>query len=262
MILKVTLFAMGAISGFIFAKKMYEKYYADLAQEEINSVKDAYQNRVNTLVPSKEQSENEMPEEEFVFNYEEMKKEMEKKEERINRNFLTRSSLDNNFNEQIKRNYHLVNDKNNELEELEEEENEEEGEFIIDDAGKTEEEMDLTKIDRTLPYIIDDQEFMHEFDHHDKISLYYYREDDVLCDEHEEVINNIEEIIGYDALAALDMQTIVWVRNELLCCDYEIILINKSYAELIHKVEVNNLSPRELYLKRQKKRSEQDDDKE
>jgi len=177
--------------------------------------------------------------------------ETEKKEERSNRNPLTRSSLDINISEQAKKNYHLVGIKNDEPDEEEEEDP------VTDAAGKTEEEMDLTQVDRTSPYIIDDQEFTNEFDHHDKISLYYYREDDVLCDEHEEVINDIEEKVGYDAIAALDMQTTVWVRNEPLCIDYEIISINKSYAELVHRIGVEpNLSPREAYLRKQKKRRE------
>ena len=42
-LLKVAIFAVGAATGFIVAKKVYEKYYADLAQEEIDSVKEAFE---------------------------------------------------------------------------------------------------------------------------------------------------------------------------------------------------------------------------
>lgn len=242
-LLKVAIFAMGAATGFIVAKKVYEKYYADIAQEEIDSVKEAFERQDARLREP--------------YNKENVITDEEEKIERTNRNALTRSSLDGNVNEQAKRNYNLAGVKYEETDVDEEEEEQP----VTDAAGKTEEEMDLTRVDRTQPYIIDDQEFTNEFDHHDKISLYYYKEDDVLCDEHEEVINDIEEKVGYDALAALDMQTTVWVRNEPLCIDYEIISINKSYAELVHGIGVEpNLSPREAYLRKQKKRREQGDE--
>jgi len=249
-LLKVAIFAMGAATGFIVAKKVYEKYYADIAQEEIDSVKEAFE-RQDARLRELYNKENVITDEEYS------EKNEEEKIERTNRNALTRSSLDGNPYEQAKRNYNLAGVKYEETDVDEEEEEQP----VTDAAGKTEEEMDLTQVDRTLPYIIDDQEFTNEFDHHDKISLYYYREDDVLCDEHEEVINDIEETVGYDALALLDMQTTVWVRNEPLCIDYEIISINKSYAELVHGIGLEpNLSPREAYLRKQKKRREQGDE--
>ncbi len=249
-LLKVAIFAVGAATGFIVAKKVYEKYYTDLAQEEIDSVKEAFE-RQDARLREPYNKENGMSDEEYA------EKNEEEKVERTNRNALTRSSLDGNPYEQAKRNYNLAGIKHEETDADEEEEEQP----VTDAAGKTEEEMDLTQVDRTMPYIIDDQEFTNEFDHHDKISLYYYKVDDVLCDEHEEVINDIEEKVGYDALAALDMQTTVWVRNEPLCIDYEIISINKAYAELVHGIGVEpNLSPREAYLRKQKKRREQGDE--
>lgn len=249
-LLKVAIFAVGAATGFIVAKKVYEKYYADLAQEEIDSVKEAFE-RQDARLREPYNKENGMFDEEYA------EKNEEEKVERTNRNALTRSSLDGNPYEQAKRNYNLAGIEHEETDADEEEEEQP----VTDAAGKTEEEMDLTQVDRTMPYIIDDQEFTNEFDHHDKISLYYYRGDDVLCDEHEEVINDIEETVGYDALAALDMQTTVWVRNEPLCIDYEIISINKAYAEQVYGIGLEpNLSPREAYLRKQKKRREQGDE--
>jgi len=253
-LIKLAIFALGAASGFLVAKKVYEGYYAAIAQEEIDSVREAFQDykKIPGLDHSKGVEENGMSDEEYA----ERNKVSEEQPERTNRNSLTRSSLDGNMAEQAKKNYNLAGiNKQHEEPDLDEEE---EGEPVTDAAGKTQQEMDLTQIDRTLPYIIDDQEFTNEFDHHDKVSLYYYREDDVLCDEHEEVINNIEETVGYDAISTLDMQTTVWVRNEPLCIDYEIISINKSYAELVHGIGTEpNLSPREAYQRKQKKQQQQ-----
>ena len=187
---------------------------------------------------------------------------------------LTRSTLENDPYEKAKRDYHKIssskevetkknkstsdNTEQSDEEDCSDEDNE------LDDAGKSEQDMlDLTKVDRTIPYIINDREFAEEFDHHDKISLYYYRVDDVLCEENEEIIDNIEGTIGYDALTALDMQTTVWVRNEPLAIDYEVIALNSSFAESVHGVHIqeNNriLTPRERYNERQQKRREKED---
>lgn len=259
LLLKFAIFALGAGVGFLSAKKIYEEYYAQLAQEEIDSVKEAFENRRELTVVT---SENGMTDDEYE------KKEVTGEEcsasikERTNNNVsLVRSFLDGNINEQAKKNYNLVSMKKDEA--TIDEDEEVTGGPVTDAAGKTEEEMDLTQVDRTLPYIIDDREFTEEFDHHDKISLYYYTVDEVLCDEHEEVINDIEEIVGYDedVFAALDMHTAVWVRNEPLCIDYEIISINKSFAEAVHGVGIaeKNLSPRERYLRNQKRRENREE---
>jgi hypothetical protein len=244
-LLNILIFTLGGGVGFLVGKKVYENYYAAIAQEEIDSVKEAFENR--RLVESgKPGNENGMTDEEYrtknlssEFDGDPDKTPngiSEYNKQRTNTNSLTRSStIINNSNEQAKMNYHLVSAKPQT----------ETDEPLTDAAGKTEEEMDLSKVDRTRPYIIDDREFNDEFEHHDKISLYYYAVDDVLCDEDEEVIKDIDNTVGFEALEAFDRQTTVWVRNEPLTIDYEIICINKSYAESVGKVE----SPRERYLK-------------
>lgn len=234
----VVSFILGGGVGFLVGKKLYEGYYANIAQEEIDSVKDTF-TKSNPIKVRKKNDEGEEKEEKAV-------------KERDHNNPLARSSLDANPYEQAKRNYNLVKPP----EDAPDEDEEDEGEYetVTDDAGKTEEEMNLTEVDRTEPYIINDREFSEEFDHHDKISLYYYRIDDVLSDEDEETIEDIEEQIGYHALSQLvERPTTVWVRNEPLCIDYEIMSINKSYAETVHGIGLEpNLSPRERYLKQQK----------
>lgn len=252
-LVKVAIFTLGGIVGFFVAKKVYEEYYAAIAQEEIDSVKETFESHWKPDRLAK--PSNGMSDEEYA----ERDKNNDEQKERTNRNSLTRSSLDDNPNERAKRNYNLASVKHEEPDANDEEE-EERDEPVTDAAGKTEQEMDLTQVDRTLPYIIDDREFTEEFEHHDKVSLYYYRVDDVLCDEHEEVINDIEEKVGYDAIAQLDMQTTVWVRNEPLCIDYEIISIHKSFAESVHGIGLEpNLSPRERYLRNEKRRERREE---
>jgi uncharacterized protein YdaT len=258
-LIKFIIFALGAGAGFLTAKKVYEEYYAALAQEEIDSVKERFESNWKPRYTSKEENsgDNGLADDERPETV---------RPQRINHNALTRSSLDDNPNEQAKRNYNLVGAKPEKvvLPDPEPEEDEEEGVEedgpVTDAAGKTHEEMDLTKVDRTKPYIIDDEEFTNEFDQHEKVSLYYYKVDDVLCEENEGIVKDREEKIGYDALSALDMQTTVWVRNEPLCIDYEIISINKSYAEAVNGMAfVPVLSPREIYVQKQRERDNREE---
>jgi hypothetical protein len=203
-LMSIVIFACGVAAGFFAGKKYYEEYYADLAQEEIDSVKETFSRR-GELVLIK--NDNGISEDDYDESF------------RTAPNPLSRSSLDGNPYEQAKRNYTLIG------------KNPETGEENITIPMPNE-----IMVDRTKPYVIDAHEFSEEFDQHDKVSLYYYREDDVLSAENEELVDNIEETVGYDALAILDNQTTVWVRNEPLCIDYEIIAINKSFGETVHGI--------------------------
>jgi len=224
---------------------MLEKKYALLAEAEITSVKEAFE-RARIRIP--------ITKEEVVATKE--------GQNMVNINpkgVMARTSLDSNTYEQAKIKYNEMIKENeetdNELPDTEEDETDEEEE-LRDAAGMTEQDMlDLTKVDRTQPYIINDREYSEEFPHHDKISLYYYRVDDVLCEENEEIIDDVDATIGPDTLSLLDTQTTVWVRNEPLAIDYEIIALNKSYAELAHGIHLKELhTPRERYNELQRRR--------
>ena len=72
-------------------------------------------------------------------------------------------------------------------------------------------------------------------------------------EENEELIPNPKDIIGEEALKLLDKTPNVWVRNESLGIDYEIIGLNTSYIEETTDLRINeNLSPRERYQREQK----------
>jgi len=248
--------AVGVGLGYILTKKHIEASCEAILQEELDSIKAAFE-------ASRSRS---------------MSKEDAEKISNVNvidhpsnpSGILNRSSLDNNPYEQAKRKYKLGGIDFSNTQRIEpdgapdEDEEDPDDELddgeLRDDAGKTEKEMmDLTKINRTRPYLIDDREYSEEFDHHDKVSLYYYRIDDVLTEENEEIIDNVDGIVGYDALSALDMQTTVWVRNEPLGIDYEIIGINKTYAETVLGIKQDGaMTPRERYVQQRKKRSEKD----
>lgn len=89
------------------------------------------------------------------------------------------------------------------------------------------------------PYIISEDEYMDptvfvEFDHN---TLIYYEDDDTLATDRDEVITNVEEMVGSSALTNFgsmsgDKDT-VYVRNVRLGANFEIVRENGSYQELI-----------------------------
>jgi len=168
-----------------------------------------------------------------------------------------RSSLDNNPYEQAKRHYNIMSTKEEQdAEDALEAENEDDETPYDEDDGST---FDLSAVDRTQPYMIDEREFAEEFMHHDKSSLTYYRIGSVLVDEDKTVIENPEEIIGEDAVQALENKELVWARNEPLCLDYEIIVLRNNTVETAkYGVEPpRNLSPRERHTKKWKDDNEE-----
>lgn len=87
------------------------------------------------------------------------------------------------------------------------------------------------------PYVISIDEFGEEMVHFDKLTIYYYEEDDTLADEQEEIIDDPNAIVGDESLTRFgdksDDSDIVYVRNERISVDYEVIRLHKSYQESV-----------------------------
>ena len=92
------------------------------------------------------------------------------------------------------------------------------------------------------PYVISPEDFG-EFDKYEKISLTYYA-DQVLADENDELIDDVEDIIGFESLTHFGEyeDDSVFVRNDRLKCDYEILMDSRLYSDVVktmpHRVEV------------------------
>ena len=87
------------------------------------------------------------------------------------------------------------------------------------------------------PFVISREEFDEGYPHFDKITITYYENDDVLADEQDEVIPDIEAVVGYDSLGRFgdmsDDDCVVYVRNGRLGADYEIVLTQEAYTESV-----------------------------
>lgn len=83
------------------------------------------------------------------------------------------------------------------------------------------------------PYVITPDEFG-EFEAYTKISLTYYA-DKVLADENDEIVEDVEGVVGFESLNHIGEyeNDSVHVRNDRLKCDYEILLDQRNYSEVL-----------------------------
>ncbi len=91
------------------------------------------------------------------------------------------------------------------------------------------------------PYVITPEEFG-DLDDYETISLTYYA-DQILTDDNDVIVDDIEDVVGFDSLNSFGEyeDDSVFVRNDKLKCDYEILLDQRKYSDVIkrrpHEVE-------------------------
>lgn len=92
---------------------------------------------------------------------------------------------------------------------------------------------DTSPIAVSKPYVISPDEFG-EFDEYDRISLTYYA-DQVLADENDDEIKDVDSVIGVESLTHFGEyeDDSVFVRNDRLKCDYEILMDTRTYSEVL-----------------------------
>lgn len=83
------------------------------------------------------------------------------------------------------------------------------------------------------PYVISPEEFGME-DDYDEISLTYFS-DQILADENDEIVEDVEKCVGFDSLNHFGEyeDDSVFVRNDRLKCDYEILLDRRKYTDVV-----------------------------
>ena len=94
------------------------------------------------------------------------------------------------------------------------------------------------------PYVISPDEFA-ELDDYQTVSLNYYA-DGVVADDVDEVVENVGSIIGWDSLNHFGEYEdySVFVRNDALKTDFEILLDTRNYSDVIrlspYRVEMDD----------------------
>lgn len=94
--------------------------------------------------------------------------------------------------------------------------------------GEKKEETTMDK-----PYVISPDEFG-EFDEYERITLTYYA-DQLLADEDDELVEDVDKTVGFESFNHFGEyeEDAVFVRNDGLCCDYEILLDERNYMDII-----------------------------
>jgi hypothetical protein len=97
---------------------------------------------------------------------------------------------------------------------------------------------ELTRREPGVPYIIHIDEFRVNEPEHTQVSYTYYEQDDVLCDSHFMKVDDMDEAIGLGNLGhwghGSNDPNVVYVRNEKLNLDFEVVRDRGLYAEAAH----------------------------
>jgi len=191
---------VGAATAWLCLRKRYEQ----IAQEEIDSVKATYAER---KVSTNNNSSDKTP-----MNHKEISND-ESNKIKADRAKLKPDLVDYaaKLAEKGYTNYSMPNEKN------------------------VKEEETVTMTDK--PYVISPDDFG-DMDDYAQISLTYYS-DDILADEDDEIIEDVEETVGIDFAEHFGdyEDDSVFVRNDRLKCDYEILRDNRPYSDVTGQVE-------------------------
>lgn len=111
--------------------------------------------------------------------------------------------------------------------------------FVNPEANPSDWDYNLEVADREAnpdqPYVVSFDEFHENPDGNEQSTLAYYIEDDTLCDERDQPIDNTDYTVGDDNLQRFGHgsgdHNVVYVRNEKMGHDFEIIRSNGSYKK-------------------------------
>ena len=108
------------------------------------------------------------------------------------------------------------------------------------DSGEGSLALDLEETfsrEHAQPYLIADSDFLEGMAGFDKITITYYEADDILADDQDEVITDVSAHIGDDALVSFNKKPgaegVVYVRNIRLSTDFEVVLDRRSFSEVV-----------------------------
>lgn len=204
----VLAFGLGGFFGYIITKKLLAEKYAEEAQIEIDSVKEYWREKNEG---DKDNSKN------YPYS-----KSLQKPDLHTLVKPYSTSVLEQ-FNEETDAKFYKTD--------------EEEAKAQMDEdlSLAVQEELNEDLVNRYKdpkePYLINYAEWAKPSEIFDKVDLYYYRVDDILCDTKDLIIKDPEEILGWDWLNEMQKETTLFIRNEKLAIDYEVYSLGLAYSE-------------------------------
>lgn len=198
----VLIFVLGAAAGSLATWKLIEKKYKDIAQEEIDSVKDTFSKMKKNEYPDKLEDYPDFEEFDDSDNVEEEPKPEQKIDRNNKPDIVEYAKI---LSETGYTNYAERQDKK--------------------------EKKGVEPVEDERPYVISPDEFG-EKDGYENVTLTYYA-DGVLTDYFDNVISNVDEVVGFDSLDHFGEyeDDVVFVRNEKMETDYEILRDLRDFNE-------------------------------
>lgn len=203
-----------AAMGYLLAVKQLEKQYAEIATAEIDEAKRFY----GTLY-----------------------KKEETPEQAVER--LLTSSYDKEAAVEALRTYQGRNE-STEAEATEPDIAEEQSEPMVNNIfvdnkplveGEWDQEVEQSMRTVGEPYVISHEEFLEAESGYEQTTVTYYEDDETLADERDKVIEDVERTVGEDNLQKFghgsNDSNVVYVRNDRIELDFEVIRSYKSFAE-------------------------------
>ena len=186
---KIVIFAAGAAIGSVATWKIIEEKYKRFAQEQIDSVKRALVDDCFNVT-------------DYISEIEPTQETEEEVKEKPDGRVMDQKAYENMVSGEGYTNY---SNNNNDI--------------------SKEEEDDVEK-----PYVIAPEEFGEFEDDYKNITLWYHS-DGILTDDNDNVIDDVESIVGEDSLTHFGEyeDDSVFVRNDKLKCDYEILAVEDPY---------------------------------
>lgn len=119
---------------------------------------------------------------------------------------------------------------------------------------------DLPAREGDVPYIVSVEEFMES--EKDQITISYY-DCGTLTDERERILDDVDNLVGLSNLDRFGVgskdENIVYVRNEVIDTDFEIVRANDTYAHAVLGITEEQADPKPAPRKRKPKASARDD---
>lgn len=219
---------VGGSGGYLLTKKWLKSYYADVAQQDIDLMKEHYAvTRKEGAYSTPEQAVKARHGEDYV-----------KTLENLGYSKLAPLVDDDSDDEEVA---------------VPEEEDSVVAVNVFEgvDVG-TDDEDDIEIRDPDRPYVISVDEYMEDsYDNgtqYDKSTVTYFDGDNTLVDDREEIIPDIDRTLGINNLTRFGHKSkdknVVYIRNERLETDFEVLLDRSSYTETVLGMHEAKDSPR------------------
>lgn len=205
-------FIAGSITTYIVMKDEFER----IADEEIESVREAYKKRDESRQKTQENDEKKTV-------YKENFKNVVEKSGYFNYGSIAEPAKKQDKNKSEKHN--IFNDY--EVKEIEKDgTDEQEEEYNRELSRPAEKESDK-------PYTITPELFVQDKKDYDKITLEYYDDGFLVEEISSDIVSDIASVVGYDSLNKFGEyeEDVVYVRNDVLETDYEVIRQHCNYSD-------------------------------